>query len=190
MKRFLLALLVVLAAGATAHRASAADMPLLKAPPPVVLNWDGLYVGLEAGAKWSQDRFTTTCVEDAPLFVCGSPLNAIVFPGAPDASSRTPFRPSAHGSAAISATTGSSETGWAALRPTGHSSIGPAVLSGSWGAAQPPAPELRQARRSRIPRASPSDTTQAFALGWGTWPHPIFCSTAPEVSRFSRSRLI
>lgn len=93
MKRLLPGLFSVplIIVGAAADRASAADMPLLKAPPPVVSNWTGLYGGIELGAKFETDKMTTTCVQDAPLFTCGSPLNAIVFPGAPDGSSPHSF---------------------------------------------------------------------------------------------------
>jgi outer membrane immunogenic protein len=60
LKRHLLAsagLLSLMAAGS----ATAADIaPLLKAPPPPVWSWSGLYLGAHAGYGWGHDPFTDT----------------------------------------------------------------------------------------------------------------------------------
>jgi outer membrane immunogenic protein len=72
----------------------AADMPLLKAPAaaPVESTWNGFYFGGEVGGKWVTENWNTTCVQAGPpLGVCGSPLNAIIFPGAPDSSASNAF---------------------------------------------------------------------------------------------------
>lgn len=50
--------------------ASAADMPV-KAPvyAPPVYSWNGFYVGLSLGARWSDTTWTTTCTEASIGFV-------------------------------------------------------------------------------------------------------------------------
>jgi opacity protein-like surface antigen/outer membrane protease len=56
MKKFLLAG-VALAALAAANPATAADLPV-KAPPPVLWSWQGLYGGFESGAAWGITNFS------------------------------------------------------------------------------------------------------------------------------------
>jgi outer membrane immunogenic protein len=65
--------------------AFAADIPL-KAPPPVPVasGWNGFYVGAQVGGKWTDNDFNPTCIQLGAPFTCGSALNAVVFPGAPD----------------------------------------------------------------------------------------------------------
>jgi len=72
----------------------AADMPVkapAPAPAPIVYNWDGLYVGGEAGWRGNTDDWTTNCVQLGGPFTCGSALNALVFPGAPDSTASNKF---------------------------------------------------------------------------------------------------
>ena len=56
----------------------AADL-LVKAPPPVVYDWSGTYLGIEGGGVFGNSRWTTTCLTtvvgicpDPPFFVDGS----------------------------------------------------------------------------------------------------------------------
>jgi outer membrane immunogenic protein len=89
--RIALSMLAALALGTPSF---AADMPL-KAPPMVVPappSWSGFYAGVGLGGKWVTNDWDTTCVNlGGPLFQCGSPLNAIVFPGAPDVTAHNSF---------------------------------------------------------------------------------------------------
>jgi outer membrane immunogenic protein len=66
--------------------AFAADMPVKALPPPVPVaqGWDGFYVGAQVGGEWSRSNWDPTCIQLGGPFTCGSALNAIVFPGAPD----------------------------------------------------------------------------------------------------------
>src|SRR5579864_7482703 len=61
MRAFIGTLLVGTAICATA--ANAADLPgkgpIFKAPPPIVYPWTGFYVGVNAGAGWSRETYTT-----------------------------------------------------------------------------------------------------------------------------------
>jgi outer membrane immunogenic protein len=70
-----------LAAFALAGPAFAADMPVKTPPPVVTSSWTGFYVGVEAGAQWSRDRWTTTCLGLVGV-VCagGAPVVPVVFP--------------------------------------------------------------------------------------------------------------
>ena len=69
---------------------------LLKAPAavPVAYGWNGWYIGGEVGGKWVTDDWTTTCVQGGGLFTCGSLLNSLAFPGAPDSSASHSFKTS------------------------------------------------------------------------------------------------
>ncbi len=40
--------------------ALAADLPLVKAPPPVVASWAGFYLGVHGGYGWKKDDFSTS----------------------------------------------------------------------------------------------------------------------------------
>ena len=72
----------------------AADMPY-KAPmavPVAASGWNGWYVGGQLGFKSVTDDWTTNCIQlGGPLFTCGSALNNVVFPGAPDSSASNKF---------------------------------------------------------------------------------------------------
>jgi outer membrane immunogenic protein len=84
--------LAILAGVAIGGPAIAADMPLkAPPPPPVVYDWSGFYFGAQFGEKWKKDDWTTNCVNLGGLFSCGSALNAIVFPGAPDGTAGQSF---------------------------------------------------------------------------------------------------
>lgn len=60
MRRIVLSLLSATALGAVS--ANAADLPVkapvYKAPPPVVYNWAGFYVGIEGGYAWGHSNVT------------------------------------------------------------------------------------------------------------------------------------
>ena len=74
--------------------AFAADMPVkapAPLPPPPVLGWNGFYVGGEVGGEWSRNDWNTTCIAGGGIFPCGSALNAIIFPGAPDVTASHTF---------------------------------------------------------------------------------------------------
>jgi outer membrane immunogenic protein len=65
---------IALSAAGLVNVASAADMPL-KAPPPVVYNWTGCYIGANGGWKWAQfDESVDTALVSVPgvgLFPAG-----------------------------------------------------------------------------------------------------------------------
>src|SRR5258707_5619119 len=84
----------VFVAMVAASPAVAAD--LLKAPAPVLVahSWNGWYIGGEVGGKWVTDDWTTTCVQTGGLISCGTPRNAVDFPGAPDSSASHSFKTS------------------------------------------------------------------------------------------------
>src|SRR5262249_18416088 len=76
-----------------ASPAFAAD--LLKAPAaPLAPSWSGWYIGGEVGGKWVTDDWTTTCVQGGGSATCGTLLNSILFPGAPDATASNSFKTS------------------------------------------------------------------------------------------------
>ena len=54
--------LAILAGVATGGPAIAADLPLKAppAPPAVVSDWSGFYIGAQFGGKWNNDGWTTT----------------------------------------------------------------------------------------------------------------------------------
>ena len=74
--------------------AFAADMPLKAPPPPApVLGWSGLYVGAQVGGEWSRDDWNTFCIQGGGIAQCGNAINAVLFPGAPDATASHRFDP-------------------------------------------------------------------------------------------------
>jgi outer membrane immunogenic protein len=79
-----------------ASPAFGADMPIKAPPPPapVAQGWTGFNVGAQVGGKWSSDDWNTTCIQGGGPFTCGSALNAVIFPGAPDGSASNGFRTS------------------------------------------------------------------------------------------------
>lgn len=61
MRRFVIVLLAATAFGSAA--ANAADMPIkapIKAPPVVMYNWTGCYIGAHVGAGWARTEWTNT----------------------------------------------------------------------------------------------------------------------------------
>jgi outer membrane immunogenic protein len=72
----------------------AADMPVKApaAPPPPALSWSGFYVGVEGGWEQREADWATNCVQLGGPFTCGSALNAVVFPGAPDSTANFNFK--------------------------------------------------------------------------------------------------
>ena len=72
----------------------AADMPVKApmAPPPPALTWSGWYVGVEGGWEQRQANWNTNCVQGGGIAVCGNALNAVLFPGAPDATGGFNFK--------------------------------------------------------------------------------------------------
>ncbi|HMA74740.1 MAG TPA: outer membrane beta-barrel protein [Xanthobacteraceae bacterium] len=106
-------LLAALAGMTIASPVFAADIPL-KAPAavPAVSTWNGWYIGGEFGGKWVTDDWDTTCVQGggigAAAALCGNALNALVFPGAPDATrshsfTTSGFRPGVYAGAMFQA---------------------------------------------------------------------------------------
>ena len=55
MKKLLLASAALMALSVGGNAVQAADMPV-KAPPVVVWNWSGCYVGVQAGYKWGKSE--------------------------------------------------------------------------------------------------------------------------------------
>jgi outer membrane immunogenic protein len=77
--------------------ATSADLPMKSMPyaaPAPVFSWTGFYVGGQVGGKWLTNDWNTTCVQGGGLATCGSPLNAIQFPGQPDSSAANSFKTS------------------------------------------------------------------------------------------------
>lgn len=72
----------------------AADMPVKApmAPPPPALTWSGMYVGVEGGWEQREADWATNCIQGGGPFTCGSALNAIIFPGAPDSTANFNFK--------------------------------------------------------------------------------------------------
>src|ERR1700704_6578474 len=70
----------------------AVAMPLKEPTPVVASDWNGVYVAAQFGEKWKKDDWTSTCIAGgAPLAPCGSALNALQFPGAPDGTAAQSF---------------------------------------------------------------------------------------------------
>src|SRR5674476_760473 len=93
MRRLLVALIASVSSIAFTQIASAADLPT-KAPAlvaPIASGWTGWYIGGELGAKSVSDNWNTTCVQLGGPFTCGSALNSVVFPGAPDSTASNRF---------------------------------------------------------------------------------------------------
>ena len=77
MKKVLLASAAFVAL-TVAGSANAADMPVYKAPPPVVYDsWTGFYVGAALGGKWANTTWTTASTSDFPgtIVDASSPRN-------------------------------------------------------------------------------------------------------------------
>jgi outer membrane immunogenic protein len=109
MKKFLIASAALVAMGMSVP-AMAADMPVKAyAPAPVEYGWTGFYVGGSVGSQSYANNWTTTCVQGgAPLALCGSALNNIIFPGAPDSTASSSlntssFRPGIYAGAQVQA---------------------------------------------------------------------------------------
>jgi outer membrane immunogenic protein len=93
MKKLATAIATITLIGTAAF---AADMPvkapMAPPPPPPALTWSGIYVGVEGGWEQRQADWNTNCVQGGGLFTCGSALNAVIFPGAPDATANFNFK--------------------------------------------------------------------------------------------------
>jgi opacity protein-like surface antigen len=49
----------------------AADLPVTKAPPPVIASWAGFYLGVHGGYAWSRDDFSVPAQTLQPLSING-----------------------------------------------------------------------------------------------------------------------
>jgi outer membrane immunogenic protein len=85
--QFPVAVAVALALSTAAYADGYQPGPRYAAPS----GWNQWYIGGEVGDKWVNDDWRTNCVQAGGIATCGTFLNSLIFPGAPDATASHSF---------------------------------------------------------------------------------------------------